>query len=105
MDIERILRSLHEQGLLSQLEDKRLTTPKLPTTLYLKLLIAAIATGKTRGGLGQTIQTALHTYVNRNNGSHIGEFHVEAIKQGRDVEDIIVDAIVQHLAISDSDDA
>lgn len=105
MNIDKVLERLHERGLLEKLEDKRLTTPKLPATLYLKLLIASLATGKTRGGLGQTILTALHTYANRNAENHASEFLVEALKREMEVEDVIAEAIAQSLNSLDDDNA
>ncbi|MBO3464142.1 MAG: hypothetical protein KME33_38840, partial [Aetokthonos hydrillicola CCALA 1050] len=63
MNIDKLIEELSNAGILEVIQKKRMTTSELPASLYIKLLIASIATKK---GASNCISTALETYCMRN---------------------------------------
>lgn len=93
-DIDKVIEQLHERGLLEELLDKRLTTNKLPTQLYIRLVRAAIAVNK---DVSDVVSTALHTYVNRNDDIHDSELKAKALVKNQTVEEYLVDILVDRI--------
>jgi hypothetical protein len=96
-NIDKLLQILQEKGLLERLSNKRINSPFLPATLYMKLLMAAIATNKP---LSSVLSTALETYVMRNEEKHLGELKAIATRSGLDLEEAIALEIEKRLGQS-----
>jgi hypothetical protein len=93
-DLNKVLDILAERGLLDSLDNKRLTTSKLPITLYIKLLRSELATGK---DLASNVGTALFTYANRNGENHDQEVYARALRDGVSPEEFLADFIEEKL--------
>lgn len=94
MEYNQLIECLNKKGVLSQLKSKRMTTSEMPSLLYLRLIIAGIATQKSRTNC---MMTALHTYVNRNEEKHIGECGIQAKMEGMELEQWLCEAIAKQL--------
>lgn len=93
-DINKVLEILAEKGLLDTLSDKRLTTSKLPITLYVKLMRSELATGK---DLASNVGTALLTYTDRNGDKHDQEVYARALSEGVSPEELLANFIEEKL--------
>lgn len=94
MDIDKLIELLKERGVISQILDKRPGVPKLPAQLYLRLVIASLATKK---DISACISTALETYTMRNADKHLDEIKIQSAAADMTVEEYLVDAIAQRL--------
>lgn len=94
MNLDKLIELLKERGVISQILDKRPGVPKLPAQLYLRLVIASLATRK---DIGACISTALETYTMRNADKHLDEIKIQAAAADMTVEEYLVDAIAQRI--------
>jgi hypothetical protein len=94
IDIEKVIQILHDRGLLKELENKRLTTNKLPMQLYIRLCESEVATGK---DISNNISTALSVYTGRNKENHDAEVTAKALLEGKDPEEFLVDKIQERI--------
>ena len=85
-DIEELIKQLQDKGVLDKIVGKRPGVPKLPAQLYLRLIVASIATEK---DMSACISTALETYTMRNENKHFDEIRLKAAACGKTVEEFI----------------
>ncbi|MDR9893266.1 hypothetical protein G7B40_001525 [Aetokthonos hydrillicola Thurmond2011] len=98
MNIDKLIEELSNAGILEVIQKKRMTTSELPASLYIKLLIASIATKK---GASNCISTALETYCMRNEEKHLNEIKLQAAAAGKELEVYLVEAIATRLKSKD----
>ncbi len=94
MDIDKLIEILKQRGVVAEIIDKRPGVPKLPAQLYLRLIIASLATRK---DISSCISTALETYAIRNAEKHLDEIKIQASAVNKEVEEYLVDAIVDRI--------
>jgi hypothetical protein len=94
MDIDKLIDALSNTGTLQSIQKKRITTSELPATLYIKLLIASMATKKS---ISACISTALETYTMRNEEKHFNEVKMLAAAAGKELEVYLAEQIAARL--------
>ena len=90
MDWDKLISLLAEQDLIKDLSDKRPGVSKLPAQLYVRLIMAAIATEK---DIASCISTALETYAMRSEEKHLTEIKFKAAERGISLEEYMCEAI------------
>ncbi|NES17909.1 MAG: hypothetical protein F6K41_03055 [Symploca sp. SIO3E6] len=94
MDFDKLINCLSEKGILKELDGKRMTTNEMPSLLYLRLIIAGLATNKSRTNC---MMTALETYTMRNAEKHLSECKLKAKIDGMELEEWLCDRISKQL--------
>ncbi|MBW4677688.1 MAG: hypothetical protein KME52_27920 [Desmonostoc geniculatum HA4340-LM1] len=94
MDIDKLIEALKQRGIIKEIIDKRPGVPKLPAQLYVRLIVASLATRK---DISACISTALETYTMRNADKHFDEIKIQAAAAGIEPEEYLADEIVQRL--------
>lgn len=94
MNIEKLIEELIKQGVIKDVVDKRPGVPKLPAQLYIRLIMASLATNK---DMSACISTALETYTMRNAEKHLDEIKIQAAAAGETVEEYLSKAIATRL--------
>ncbi len=94
MDIDKLIEELKKQGIIKDVIDKRPGVPKLPAQLYIRLIMASIATNK---DMSACISTALETYTIRNADKHLDEIKIKAAAADKELEKYLVEAIAARL--------
>ncbi|MFN6474363.1 MAG: hypothetical protein RMY36_032420 [Nostoc sp. SerVER01] len=94
MDIDKLIEALKQRGIINEIIDKRPGVPKLPAHLYVRLIIASMATRK---DISACISTALETYTMRNGDKHLDEVKIQAAAADKELEEYLVDEIAQRL--------
>ncbi|KYC42016.1 hypothetical protein WA1_18605 [Scytonema hofmannii PCC 7110] len=95
MDIDKLIEALSNAGIIQPIQKKRITTSELPATLYIKMLIASMATKKS---LSACISTAMETYTIRNEEKHFNEIKMQAAATGKELEAYLAEQIAAKLA-------
>lgn len=90
VDWDKLIELLAEKNLLGKLQGKRPGVPKLPALLYIRLIMASLATEKE---ISSCITTALETYIIRNEEKHFTEIKIKAIQKGVSVEEFLSSSI------------
>jgi len=94
VDIDKLIEVLKQRGIITEIIDKRPGVPKLPAQLYLRLVIASLATRK---DISACISTALETYTMRNAEKHLDEIKIQAAAVDKEPEEYLADAIAARL--------
>lgn len=94
IDIDKLIQALQETGGLQEIQSKRLSTTELPAQLYLRMVIASLATKKS---VTNCMGTALETYTIRNEDKHMAEIKLQAAAAGMAIEEYLADAIAKRL--------
>lgn len=94
MDIDKLIEALRKEGVLGDVQVKRLTTTELPAQLYVRLIVASLATKKS---IGAIMGTALETYTMRNADKHLDEIKLQAAAASMELEEYLADAIARRL--------
>ena len=102
MDIDRLVEELSNAGILETVQKKRITTSELPASLYIKLLIASLATKK---GASNCVSTALETYCMRNSEKHLDEIKLQAAAAGKELEVYLAEAIAARIKSNTGEDS
>ncbi|MBW4668403.1 MAG: hypothetical protein KME60_13495 [Cyanomargarita calcarea GSE-NOS-MK-12-04C] len=94
MDIDKLIEALQSVGGLEEIQSKRISTTELPAQLYLRMVIASLATKKS---ITNCTSTALETYTIRNEEKHLAEIKLQAAAAGMGIEDYLADALAKRL--------
>ena len=94
MDVDKLIELLQEKKMLNKIIGKRPGVPKLPAQLYLRLVLASVATEK---DMSACISTALETYTMRNFDKHFAELKIKAAAIGKTPEEFLIDIVCERL--------
>lgn len=94
IDVDKLIEAFKETGGLAEIQNKRIYTTELPSQLYLRMVIASLATKKS---VTNCTSTALETYTMRNEEKHMAEIKLQAAAAGMVVEEYLADAIAKRL--------
>jgi hypothetical protein len=95
MDIDKLIEALKQEGILEEIQSKRLTTTELPARVYVGLTIASLATKKS---VTNCLSTAIETYLIRNKEKHFEEIKLQAAAQDVSVEEYLVRVIATRIS-------
>jgi hypothetical protein len=101
MDIEKLIEALKAKSILQPIQTKRITTTELPAHLYIRLIIASMATKKSSTAC---LSTAIETYCMRNEEKHLNEIRLQAAAAGKEIEEYLAEEIAQRLQSKSSQD-
>ncbi|BDA74416.1 hypothetical protein CAL7716_085820 [Calothrix sp. PCC 7716] len=94
IDIDKLIEALVNAGVLNEIQSKRLSTTELPAQLYLRLVIASMATKKS---ITNCASTALETYTMKNEEKHMTEIKLQAAAAEMPVEEYLAAEIARRL--------
>ena len=94
MDIDKLIEALAQEGVLGEVQSKRLTTTELPARVYVGLIVASLATKKS---VTNCLSTAIETYLMRNKEKHLEEIKLQAAAQGVSVEEYLAKVIEERI--------
>ncbi|MBW4598973.1 MAG: hypothetical protein KME29_04995 [Calothrix sp. FI2-JRJ7] len=93
-NLDKLIESLKFRDALDKIIDKRPGVSRLPAQLYLRLIVASIATNKDISGV---ISTALETYAMRNEQKHFDEIKIKAAAAGMELEEFLAEEVVRRI--------
>lgn len=94
-NIDKLIEALKFRDCLEKVVGKRPGVPRLPAQLYLRLMVASIATEK---DIATCISTALEVYTMKNQEKHFDEIKIKAAAAGKTLEDYLADEIADRLS-------
>lgn len=94
MDIDKLIEELKKQGIIKDVIDKRPGVPKLPALLYIKMIMASMATNK---DMSACIGTALETYTMKNGEKHLDSIKIKAAAADKELEEYLAEEIAARL--------
>lgn len=89
-NLSKLIEALKFRDVLDKVIDKRLGMPRLPAQLYLRLIVASIATNKE---ISNCVSTALETYCIRNEEKHFDEIKIKAAAAGVELEEFLAEEV------------
>lgn len=94
VDVDKLIEALKQRGIINEIIDKRPGVPKLPAQLYVRLIMASMATNK---DMSACISTALETYTMRNADKHLDEIKIQAAAANKELEEYLAEIIAARL--------
>lgn len=102
IDIDKLIEALQKTGVLSEIQSKRLSTTELPAQVYLRMVIASMATKKS---VTNCLSTAMETYTMRNEEKHMTEIKLQAAAEGITIEEYLAAELARRLKRGDETNA
>jgi hypothetical protein len=94
IDIDKLIDALNEVSALQAVQNKKIYTNEIPAQLYIRMVIASLATKKS---ITNCMSTALETYTMRNEEKHYSELKLQAAAAEMEVETYLAQELAKRL--------
>jgi group I intron endonuclease len=94
INIDKLISFLEQSKVIRKIQDKRITTTEMPTSLYLQMAIASLARKKS---ITNCLLAALEFFTEEFQSEHMNEIKLQAAAAGMGIEEYLADAIAKRL--------